>query len=64
MKDDVPTKVRAGGLRYESKTGGTDFPGPYGATMSCILCGRHLLRVRLVSFKLAGARQFRCRDGC
>lgn len=64
MKDDVLTKVRPGGLRYESKTTGTDFPGPYGATMSCILCGRHLLRTRLVAFKLAGVRQFRCRDGC
>ena len=64
MKDDVSTKVRPGGLRYESKATGTDFPGPYGATMSCILCGRHLLRSRLVAFKLAGSRQFRCRDGC
>lgn len=64
MSNDVVTKVRPGGLRYESKTTGTEFPGPYGATMSCILCGRHLLRARLVAFKLAGNRQFRCRDGC
>jgi hypothetical protein len=64
VKDDVPTKVKAGGLRYASKATGTDFPGPYGATMSCMLCGRHLLRGRLVSFKLAGSRQFRCKDGC
>ena len=64
MKDNLPTKLRPGGLRYESKSGGTDFPGPYGATMSCMLCGRHLLRTRLVAFKFAGSRQFRCRDGC
>jgi hypothetical protein len=64
MKGEVPTKVRAGGLRYESKAGGTDFPGAYGATMSCILCGRHLPRSRLVAFKLAGALQYRCRAGC
>jgi hypothetical protein len=64
VKDNVPTKVRPGGLRYESKTTGTEFPGPFGATMSCILCGRHLPRARLVAFKLAGMRQVRCRDGC
>jgi hypothetical protein len=64
VSGDIVTKVRPGGLRYQSKTTGTDFPGPYGATMSCILCGRHLLRTRLVAFKLAGSRQFRCKDGC
>jgi hypothetical protein len=64
MKDEVTTKVRPGGLRYESKAVGTDFPGAYGATMSCFLCGRHMLRTRLVAFKFAGAQQFRCRNGC
>ena len=46
-KDDVPTKVRPGGLRYESKAGGTDFPGPFGATMSCLRCGKHIAPARL-----------------
>jgi hypothetical protein len=64
MKDEVKTKVRAGGLRYESKSPGTDFPGPYGGTMSCFVCSRHMPRSRLVAFKVAGTLQFRCRDGC
>lgn len=65
MRDEeVKTRMRADGLRYESKAGGTDFPGAFGATMSCIRCGRHVPRSRLVSFKLAGTRQLRCRDGC
>jgi len=63
-KDDVTTKVRPGGLRYESKAGGTDFPGPFGATMSCLRCGKHMPRSRLVAFKLAGSHQYRCKDGC
>jgi hypothetical protein len=64
MKDPVKTKIRAGGLRYESKTTGTDFPGAFGATMSCVQCGRHMPRSRLESFLLAGTRQYRCREGC
>jgi hypothetical protein len=64
MKEQVKTKIRTGGLRYESKSTGTDFPGAFGATMSCVQCGRHMPRSRLESFLLAGARQFRCRDGC
>lgn len=64
MKDDVTTKIRPSGLRYESKTTGTDFPGAYGATMSCFRCGRHMPRSRLVAFRLAGALQYRCRESC
>ena len=64
MKDHVKTKIRSGGLRYESKTTGTEFPGPFGATMSCIHCGKHMPRSRLASVLLAGMRQYRCRDGC
>jgi hypothetical protein len=64
MNQEVKTKVRSGGLRYESKTTGTDFPGAFGATMSCFRCGRHVPRSRLVAFKLAGGQQFRCREGC
>lgn len=63
-RDDVKTKVRSGGLRYESKSVGTDFPGAFGATMSCLRCGKHMPRSRLEAFKLAGAQQYRCRDGC
>lgn len=62
--DDVKTKVRSGGLRYESKAVGTDFPGAFGATMSCLRCGKHMPRSRLEGFKLAGAQQYRCRGGC
>jgi hypothetical protein len=35
MNDPVKTKIRAGGLRYESKSTGTTFPGPFAGTMSC-----------------------------
>lgn len=62
--DDVKTKLRPDGLRYESKSGGTDFPGAFGATMSCFVCSRHVPRSTLVSFLVAGRRQFRCRNGC
>jgi hypothetical protein len=64
VKDDIKTRIRSGGLRYESKSVGTAFPGAYGATMSCFHCGRHMPRSRLVAFKFAGAQQYRCRDGC
>lgn len=64
MKDEVKTKMRANGLRYEAKASGTEFPGPFGGTMSCFLCGKHMPRSRLVAFKVAAARQLRCRDGC
>ncbi|NML42527.1 hypothetical protein HHL11_02120 [Ramlibacter sp. G-1-2-2] len=64
MQDEIKTKVRAGGLRYQSKSPGTAFAGPFGGTMSCILCSRHMPRSRLESFRLAGNLQYRCRDGC
>jgi len=64
VKDEVKTKMRPSGLRYESKTAGTDFPGPYGGTMSCFVCGRHVPRTRLVAFRMATGVQYRCRDGC
>ncbi|MBL0390375.1 hypothetical protein JJ685_04400 [Ramlibacter monticola] len=65
MKDaDVKTTLRPGGLRYASKVGGTDFPGAFGATMSCFLCSKHVSRSSLVSFLVAGRRQYRCRNGC
>ncbi|HEY8049719.1 MAG TPA: hypothetical protein VIE63_11140 [Ramlibacter sp.] len=64
MDDPVKTKIRAGGLRYESKSAGTNFPGPFAGTMSCFLCGRHVPRSQLVSFKLAGTNHLRCREGC
>ena len=64
MQDDIKTKVRNGGLRYESKTPGTAFPGAFGAAMSCFLCSRHVPRSTLESFTVAGMRQLRCRGGC
>ncbi|MES2938558.1 MAG: hypothetical protein V4864_12810 [Pseudomonadota bacterium] len=64
MKDDVKTELSANGLRYVSKATGSDFPGSFGATMSCFRCGRHVARSGLQSFLLAGTRQFSCRGGC
>lgn len=64
MNDDVKTKIRPDGLRYASKAGGTEFAGPFGATMSCFKCGKHLLRSKLESFVVGGSRQVRCRSGC
>jgi hypothetical protein len=64
MTQDVNTKIRPDGLRYESKAGGTEFPGPFGSTMSCFQCGRHVVRTRLASFVVGGTRQYRCRSGC
>jgi len=64
MKDPVKTKIRANGLRYESKTVGTEFSAPFGSTMSCFQCARHVPRSRLESFMLAGTRQYRCKGGC
>ena len=60
----MKTQLREGGLRYVSKAGGSDFPGAFGATMSCFRCGRHVARSSLESFLLAGTRQYRCRAGC
>lgn len=64
MKDPVKTKIRDGGLRYVSKTLGSDFCAPFAGTMSCILCGRHVARSRLASVRMGGRLQVRCRDGC
>lgn len=59
-----PTQVRPDGLRYISKSQGTDFPGAFAATMSCFLCGKHVPRSSLQGFKVAGAMQFRCKVSC
>ena len=64
MNEQVKTKIRAAGLRYESKATGTHFPGAFGATISCVHCGKHVPRARLESVLLAGRRHYRCRDGC
>jgi hypothetical protein len=64
LNDPVKTKIREGGLRYQSKATGSEFSGPFGGTMSCILCGKHMPRGRLASVMLGGRRQMRCRDGC
>lgn len=63
-KQEVKTEVKADGLRYVTKSTGSDFPGAFGATMSCFRCGLHRPRSQLRSFLLAGSRQFRCRQGC
>ena len=63
MKDDN-TRIRTGGLRYKSKVPGTGFAGSATSSMSCLLCGRHRPRAELRTFRLAGAMQYRCKDGC
>ena len=63
-KQEVKTEVKADGLRYVTKSTGSDFPGAFGATMSCFRCGRHMPRSQLRSFLLAGSRQFCCRQDC
>jgi hypothetical protein len=62
--EDVKTKIRADGLRYKSKTPGSEFGSAFGVTMSCYRCGKHMPRARLVAFNVAGTRQWRCKDGC
>jgi hypothetical protein len=62
--DDQTTRIRAGGLRYQSKTTGTSFAGTAYSSMSCLLCGQHRPRSLLRTFKVAGAPQVRCKDGC
>ncbi|MGZ5181183.1 MAG: hypothetical protein ACXWC6_00420 [Ramlibacter sp.] len=61
---DEKTEVRADGLRYVSKSQGTDFPGAFAATMSCFVCGKHVARSSLQGFRVAGSMQFRCRTRC
>ena len=62
--DNPSTKVRPGGLRYQSKVAGSSFAGTAGSSMSCLLCGQHRPRSELRAFKLAGAPQYRCKSGC
>ena len=64
VNDPVKTKIRPSGLRYQSKSLGSDYTGPFGATMSCVMCGKHVVRSRLESVMLGGRRQMRCRGGC
>lgn len=58
------TQVSSDGLRYISKSQGTDFPGAFAATMSCFLCGKHVPRSRLQGFRVAGSIRFRCKEQC
>lgn len=62
--DNQTTRIRPGGLRYECKTGGSSFIGTASSSISCLLCGHHRPRAQLRSFRLAGALQYRCKDGC
>ena len=64
MSQSVKTKIHDNGLRYETKTTGTASPGAFGATISCVHCGKHMPRSRLESVILAGNRHDRCRGGC
>ena len=64
MKEIIKTEMQSDGLRYISKSTGSDFPGAPGATMSCFRCGRHVARRSLRSFRVAGALQFCCSEDC
>jgi len=61
----VKTCITSDGLRYVSKAvTHREFPGAPGSTISCLMCGRHVVRSGLSSFMVAGRRQYRCRGGC
>lgn len=61
---DATSRIRDGGLRYESKPTGSPYPRDMGVTLSCFLCGRHRPRTALTSRKLVGRQQNVCTDGC
>lgn len=61
---DATTRIRDGGLRYESKATGSPYPRDMGVTLSCFLCGRHRPRSALKSRKLVGRQHHVCADGC
>jgi hypothetical protein len=64
VKEPIKSQISPDGLRYVAKSQGTDFPGGFGATMSCFRCGRHRPRSQMASFSIAGTRQLRCKEGC
>jgi hypothetical protein len=62
MSRDDKTQIKADGLRYKSKVGGSPFAadGRTRDTMSCIKCGLHKPR-SLGSFKrMLGSTMFVC----
>lgn len=66
-KDEIKTRIDAGGLRYHSKTPGSPFApaGTFGgSTMSCFLCGQHRPRSMLMMRKLLGRSQTVCAPSC
>jgi hypothetical protein len=56
-----PATVQQDGLRYKAKPSGTPFKtSALGSTMSCLLCGQHILRTEGTFKKIFNARQFVC----
>lgn len=64
VRDEAPTRIREGGLRYESKAGGSPYARDLGMVLSCFLCGRHRPRAALKTRKLVGRHHTVCADGC
>lgn len=65
-RDDapVPTRIRADGLRYQSKASGSPYARDMGMMLSCFLCGRHRPRTALHTRKLLGRHHQVCADRC
>jgi hypothetical protein len=61
---NAATRIRDGGLRYQSKATGSPYARDLGMMLSCFLCGRHRPRAALMSRKLIGRHQNVCADGC
>lgn len=60
----VQTRIRDGGLRYESKASGSPYARDLGVMLSCLLCGRHRPRSAMKLRKLIGRNHVVCADGC
>lgn len=56
--------INSDGLRYASKSAGSQFDHSIGRSMSCIKCGKHRQRSLLRPFKLAGAQHYCCAPNC
>ena len=59
--DSEPSRIKADGLRYKAKPGGSPFRSELaGNNLSCLLCGQRKPRVHGTFKPMFGARQFVC----
>ena len=66
-KAEPKTTVLADGLRYKTKVNGSPFKVGAtfaGATMSCLLCGKHRPRSLMTTRKMLGRAQVVCSPSC